>query len=440
MRFETLAEAIQMVNQTGYGLTSGLQSLDDREQRQWLAGILRGNLYINRTTVGAVVLRQPFGGMGRSAFGPGIKAGGPNYVAEFMDLADSDADAASDKPAEDKSAEEKPADPRLAQLYDQLHNYGQGQSPLPVGDLNRLSAALSSQAKNYREEFGQQHDHFRLVGQDNFRRYLPVGKFRIRIHPADTAFEILARVCAARTAGCHLTVSTPPGYQSPVLEFLRTLAAPWAGAAEFVEESDDALAAVVAGRRTDRVRYAAPDRVPAVVRQAAGASGVYLAAQPVLVEGRVELLWYVQEQSISFDYHRYGNSVLVLPKSGPQCCKRSSNNDSPLPVVGEGLGVRARRAAGPDGSPIACGAAARGVFLRPEKCLVLRHSYSKGIGATSDQRFARASIHFWSSSLSFSSGSFKVLPSLVFNVTTPLARPRNSASIVCFPLASVHVS
>ena len=26
-----------------------------------------------------------------------------------------------------------------------------------------------------------------------------------------------------------------------------------------------------------------------------------------LAEGRVELLWYVQEQSVSFDYHRYGN-------------------------------------------------------------------------------------------------------------------------------------
>jgi RHH-type proline utilization regulon transcriptional repressor/proline dehydrogenase/delta 1-pyrroline-5-carboxylate dehydrogenase len=309
MRFDTLAEAINLVNQTGYGLTSGLQSLDDREQRQWLAGIRAGNLYINRTTVGAVVLRQPFGGMGRSAFGPGIKAGGPNYVAEFMDLADSE--AATGKNA----AAERPGDPRLAELFDQLRGYGEGQSPLPVEDLNRLLAALGSQARNYREEFGQQHDHFRLVGQDNFRRYLPVGELRVRIHPADTAFEVLARVCAARTAGCHITISTPPGYQSPVLEFLRALVVPWAGAAEFVEETDDALAAVVGNRRTGRVRFAGSDRVPAVVQQAAGASGGYLAAQPVLVEGRVELLWYVQEQSISFDYHRYGN---LGPRSGEE--------------------------------------------------------------------------------------------------------------------------
>ncbi len=34
-----------------------------------------------------------------------------------------------------------------------------------------------------------------------------------------------------------------------------------------------------------------------------------------LVEGRVELLWYVQEQCISFDYHRYGN---LGPRSGEE--------------------------------------------------------------------------------------------------------------------------
>ncbi|HBV64507.1 MAG TPA: proline dehydrogenase, partial [Rhodopirellula sp.] len=84
MSFRSLPEAIQIVNETGYGLTSGLESLDDREQSQWLAGIRAGNLYLNRSTTGAIVLRQPFGGMGRSAFGPGIKAGGPNYVAQLM--------------------------------------------------------------------------------------------------------------------------------------------------------------------------------------------------------------------------------------------------------------------------------------------------------------------------------------------------------------------
>ena len=34
---------------------------------------------------------------------------------------------------------------------------------------------------------------------------------------------------------------------------------------------------------------------------------MYLATEPVLSEGRIELLWYLREQSVCVDYHRYGN-------------------------------------------------------------------------------------------------------------------------------------
>src|SRR5262249_56224774 len=73
---------------TGYGLTSGLESLDDREQQLWCSRIRAGNLYINRPTTGAIVLRQPFGGIGKSSVGPGIKAGSPNYVVPLMRITD----------------------------------------------------------------------------------------------------------------------------------------------------------------------------------------------------------------------------------------------------------------------------------------------------------------------------------------------------------------
>ena len=81
----------------------------------------------------------------------------------------------------------------------------------------------------------------------------------------------------------------------------------WRPPIQFIEESDEQLAEAVRGHRMDRVRYAAPDRVPRVVLEAAGQSGVCVVSRPVLAEGRVELLWYLQEQSLSIDYHRYGN-------------------------------------------------------------------------------------------------------------------------------------
>ena len=43
------------------------------------------------------------------------------------------------------------------------------------------------------------------------------------------------------------------------------------------------------------------------VRRSIGDHGIYTADAPVLAEGGIERLWNVTEQSISDDYHRYGN-------------------------------------------------------------------------------------------------------------------------------------
>jgi RHH-type proline utilization regulon transcriptional repressor/proline dehydrogenase/delta 1-pyrroline-5-carboxylate dehydrogenase len=74
------ATAIKWQNRTDYGLTAGLQSLDDIECEEWMNRIQAGNLYINRGVTGAVVNRQPFGGWRRSSVGPTAKAGGHHYV------------------------------------------------------------------------------------------------------------------------------------------------------------------------------------------------------------------------------------------------------------------------------------------------------------------------------------------------------------------------
>jgi RHH-type proline utilization regulon transcriptional repressor/proline dehydrogenase/delta 1-pyrroline-5-carboxylate dehydrogenase len=47
--------------------------------------------------------------------------------------------------------------------------------------------------------------------------------------------------------------------------------------------------------------------VPLEVLQASAESGICAVSVPPVAEGRLEVLWYVQEQSISIDYHRYGN-------------------------------------------------------------------------------------------------------------------------------------
>lgn len=88
MRAETLEEAIDWQNATPFGLTAGLHTLDKEEQALWQERVQAGNVYINRSTTGAIVRRQPFGGWKRSSIGPGAKAGGTNYTYLFTKLAD----------------------------------------------------------------------------------------------------------------------------------------------------------------------------------------------------------------------------------------------------------------------------------------------------------------------------------------------------------------
>jgi RHH-type transcriptional regulator, proline utilization regulon repressor / proline dehydrogenase / delta 1-pyrroline-5-carboxylate dehydrogenase len=88
------ATAIKWQNRTDFGLTAGLQSLDESECELWMDQVEAGNLYINRGTTGAVVNRQPFGGWRRSSVGPTAKAGGHHYVhslRRWSPLTDSDA-------------------------------------------------------------------------------------------------------------------------------------------------------------------------------------------------------------------------------------------------------------------------------------------------------------------------------------------------------------
>src|SRR5690606_26764578 len=83
VRAENLDHAIRIQNDSQFGLTGGIHSLDPAELAEWKKRVEVGNAYVNRPITGAIVQRQPFGGWKRSCFGPGAKAGGPNYVVQF---------------------------------------------------------------------------------------------------------------------------------------------------------------------------------------------------------------------------------------------------------------------------------------------------------------------------------------------------------------------
>ena len=252
--FDTLEEAVDLVNSLDYGLTSGLQSLDEQEQKYWKNHIKAGNLYINRGITGAVVNRQPFGGMKLSAFGPGLKAGGPNYCAQFMHI--------TDKPGSTTDYKQS-----YAEWYEKEFKHARNIQP-------------------------------KIRGEQNVFRYLPVdGGMVLRLFGDETLEQVQMVQLAAKTVGTQLTVSMD--VSNPLFEQLDG------------EKKQENMAAFLESiKNYGRVRVIS-SRMPDVVCEAAANYDKYIAHSAPVKDGRIELALYIQEQSIANEYHRYGSQIEI---------------------------------------------------------------------------------------------------------------------------------
>jgi RHH-type proline utilization regulon transcriptional repressor/proline dehydrogenase/delta 1-pyrroline-5-carboxylate dehydrogenase len=297
MRAEDLNHAVEMANQTGYGLTSGLESLDPREQVRWKDRIMAGNLYINRGTTGAVTLRQPFGGMAKSALGTGFKAGGPKYVAQLMNFEE------TAMPTIGPLQNPHPL-LHLAQRWQQKAEWQEFEGI--EDEILKTVLAIKSYLYHAEQEFHREIDYFHLRGQDNILRYLPVGTVVVRLHEKDSLFDCLARIAAVQVAGCRLMISIPKKLHNAVTQFINSAEGRrLVGEYPIFRETDEDLMDKIT--EIDRIRFAAPERVSRKIYKAAAETGFYIARNPVLMEGRIELLHYYRQQSICHTYHRYGN-------------------------------------------------------------------------------------------------------------------------------------
>jgi len=79
---KNFSEALSIANGTDYALTGGCYSRSPANLKRVRQEFLVGNLYLNRPITGALVARQPFGGFKMS--GIGSKAGGPDYLKQFL--------------------------------------------------------------------------------------------------------------------------------------------------------------------------------------------------------------------------------------------------------------------------------------------------------------------------------------------------------------------
>jgi RHH-type proline utilization regulon transcriptional repressor/proline dehydrogenase/delta 1-pyrroline-5-carboxylate dehydrogenase len=255
MRADDLDHAVSLQNGTGFGLTGGIHSLDENEVARWSDAVEVGNAYVNRSITGAIVRRQPFGGWKRSAVGPGAKAGGPNYVASLGVW--------------------RHADPAVAVRLDR-------------------AAVEAGFRQCWRTHFGVEHDPSGLAAESNVFRYRPLRRVHVRLAGPEHVWSVGVAQAAARVAGVEVSCSAPVPVQG--CEHL----------------DNEALAGRLGSMGLDKVRVLGD--VPAVLRQAAAACAIPVDDAPVVAEGRIELLRWVREQSVSRTRHRYGNIVFEEPR------------------------------------------------------------------------------------------------------------------------------
>ncbi|MFL6429534.1 MAG: L-glutamate gamma-semialdehyde dehydrogenase [Acidobacteriaceae bacterium] len=81
IRVRNFEEALEVANNSEYGLTGSVYSADRRKLEHATRVFHAGNLYFNRKSTGAMVGAHPFGGFNMS--GTDSKAGGPDYLLLF---------------------------------------------------------------------------------------------------------------------------------------------------------------------------------------------------------------------------------------------------------------------------------------------------------------------------------------------------------------------
>ena len=294
MTAKTLDEAIDMVNEIDYGLTSGLHSLDRDDLELWLRRIQAGNLYVNRGITGAIVRRQSFGGWKKSAIGAGTKAGGPNYLHGLGSWIDA--------PVESELRAPRRAAAPLLLAAEQVGVAGD--------DLAWLRAALGSDARAWDDEFGIARDASQLGVERNVLRYLPVP-VTVRVTDDAPLRETVRAIAAGLAAGGSPTVSTETTLPAQVTAALAAARVPvFAEDAAAWTRRVAAIAAQDGPHASARIRIVAGESREAVSAAAhAAANGkpdVAIYDGPVVSAGRVELLPHLHEQAVSITAHRFG--------------------------------------------------------------------------------------------------------------------------------------
>lgn len=289
MKAKDLTEAIAIQNDTDYGLTAGIHSLNVNEIKTWTNSVEAGNLYVNRGITGAIVERQPFGGLKRSSVGFGLKAGGANYILQFGKFVDSEIRFAGSNQYQGYTVQ-----PKISKYLKSVELLMETNR-----EYLKLELAAASDQHWLTRIFTAPLEPGDLVYEANYHRYL-ANSCSARVS-SNASKAQLARVVVAllATGQENYTISIAPDflkYQDLSLEQLKVLTG---GITVNIEqelsiEIEPGSRLILVGPKEDRVREleSNPD--------------LFVYGLEISKSGRILLLNMYREQSISITQHRFG--------------------------------------------------------------------------------------------------------------------------------------
>ena len=286
---KNLEEAITLANDTPYGLTAGIHSLDIREQIIWKNNIIAGNLYINRSITGAIVQRQPFGGCKESSFGRGGKAGGINYVLQLMNPI-------------------QKTNPLQREKFNMKIESKQ-EKYLSRDEIKLLEASIESYQFYWNHLFSKIKDPSKLLGQDNQSYYVPRSKLTVRIKKNEPPLNILQAAACAFICQTLLEISLEEGFDGYNLSFLNHELIQNNPFVTILFESEVQLNRRSIKNKETSIRFLS--EVNEIQQRLLTDANCRVIIAPILANGRLELLHYLREVSLSKETHRYGYTQRV---------------------------------------------------------------------------------------------------------------------------------
>lgn len=276
VRAKNLSHAIAIANSSPYGLSVGLQSLDEGEHIK-CQKIEVGNININRAMTDLSIRRQAPGGCKRSVYGLGFKGGGPNFLLHCLDIEQGSL-----------PKEKKPVADKVNALTDLLEDI-----ELTAEELGLWYVSIANYAY-WQKILKDLRDPSKIVGEDNFLTYLPYGSMTLRIEKKCHPLDVLRILAAAVTVNLNLEVSL---FEDPRWKKLKYLF-------QIKEEDEKDFLKRIEEGKIKRIRMAS--KASDLIKKTAHSAFLFVNDRKVLANGRYELLNYLREVAISYDYHRNG--------------------------------------------------------------------------------------------------------------------------------------